>query len=162
MVHRRLESFHAGIQRHHRVSALASCPQIVAARPRPGGWEIHVIRHGRLAAAETSSRGDDARAIAESAARSAQSVARPVPPLPAATIEETERIADWLESDGVRIIEIDGEWSLPLHLGHRLERLGPPASDDASQIETGQIERGLASYDPLLAPGPLTLVRMPT
>jgi DNA polymerase-3 subunit epsilon len=157
IVHRRLESFHAGLRRHHRVSALASCPQIVAARPRPGGWEIHVIRHGRLAAAETSSRGDDARAIAESAARSAQSVARPVPPLPAATIEETERIADWLESDGVRIIDIDGEWSLPLHLGHKLERLAPAANQDASQIETA-----LASYGPLLAPGPLTLVRMPT
>jgi hypothetical protein len=77
--------------------------------------------------------------------------------LPAATIEETERIADWLESDGVRIIEMDGEWSLPMHLGHRLERLGLTASEDASLIETA-----LASYDPDLAPGELTLVRMPT
>lgn len=122
-VHRRLESFRWGIRRHHRVSALAACPEIVAARPLGGGWEIHVVRYGRLAAAEIASRGDNARAVAESAARSAQAVAPPVPPLPAATIEETERIADWLESDGVRIIEIDGGWSWPRHLGCTLERL---------------------------------------
>jgi DNA polymerase-3 subunit epsilon len=75
-----------------------------------------VVRFGRLAAAAVSGRGDNAREVAEAAAASAQSVAAPVPPLPAATIEETERIADWLESDGVRIIEIDGDWSWPL--GH--------------------------------------------
>ncbi len=122
-VHRRLESFRGGSRRHHRVSALAACPEIVAARPSGGGWEIHVIRYGRLAAAEIAARGDNARDVAESAARSAQSVTPPVPPLPAATIEETERIADWLESDGVRIIEIDGGWSWPRHLGCTLERL---------------------------------------
>lgn len=123
IVHRRLESFRWGMRRHHRVSALAACPQIVAARPTGDGWQIHVVRYGRLAAAATSGRGDNPRAVAESAALSAQSVSRPVPPLPAATIEETERIADWLESDGVRIIEIEGGWSWPRHLGHTLERL---------------------------------------
>ena len=157
MVHRRLESFQYGMRRHHRVSTLAACPQIVAAKPCVGGWEIHVIRFGRLAAAVTSGRGEDARAVAESAALGAQSVTRPVPPLPAATIEETERIADWLESDGVRIIEIEGEWSLPIHLGHRLERLGPAETGDVSLVETA-----LASYEPVLAPRPLTLVRMRT
>jgi DNA polymerase-3 subunit epsilon len=122
-VHRRLETFQSGSRRSHRVHVLAACPQVVAARPRGDGWEIHVVRYGRLAAAAVSGRGENARAVAESAAASAQLVVSPVPPLPAATIEETERIADWLESDGVRIIEIDGDWSWPLHLGHRLTQL---------------------------------------
>jgi DNA polymerase-3 subunit epsilon len=126
-VHRRLGSFQWGSRRAHRVRSLAACPQVVAARPRGDGWEIHVVRFGRLAAAAVSGRGDNARAVAEAAAASAQSVAAPVPPLPAATIEETERIADWLESDGVRIIEIDGDWSWPLHLGQRLTRLEQPS-----------------------------------
>ncbi len=122
-VHRRLETFHYGIRRSHRVRTLAACPQVVAARPRGDGWEIHVLRYGRLAGAVVSGRGENPRAVAEAAAASAQSVAPPVSPLPAATIEETERIADWLESDGVRVIEIDGDWSWPLHLGHRLTQL---------------------------------------
>jgi DNA polymerase-3 subunit epsilon len=126
IVHRRLESFQAGSRRSHRVRALAACSQVVAARPRGEGWEIHVVRYGRLAAAAVSSRGDNARAVAEAAAASAQSVSVPVSPLPAATVEEAERIADWLESDGVRIIEIDGDWSWPLHLGQRLTRLDLP------------------------------------
>jgi DNA polymerase III subunit epsilon len=133
-VHRRLETFQHGSRRSHRVRTLAACPQVVAAKRKDDGWEIHVVRFGRLAAAAVSARGEDARAVAESAAASAQSVARPVPPLPAATIEETERIADWLESDGVRIIEIDGDWSWPLHLGHRLTQLAAEY-DRAAVIE---------------------------
>jgi len=122
-VHRRLESFLHGSRRSHRVRALAACPQVVAARPRGDGWEIHVVRYGRLAAAVVSGRGDNARQVAEAAVAAAQTVTRPVPPLPAATVEETERVADWLESEGVRIIEIDGDWSWPMHLGHRLRQL---------------------------------------
>ena len=94
-------------------------------------------RDGRLMGrpALRANRGENAREVAEAAAATAQSVSRPVPPLPAATIEETERIADWLESDGVRIIEIDGDWSWPLHLGHRLTQLPSPLSDDVAAGE---------------------------
>ena len=35
--------------------------------------------------------------------------------MPAAGIEETERIADWLERPGVRLIDITGDWIWPLH-----------------------------------------------
>jgi DNA polymerase-3 subunit epsilon len=54
-------------------------------------------------------------------------VARPVGPAAAAIVEETERIADWLERPGVRLIDVDGEWSWPL-------RIGPAAS---AQIRIG-------------------------
>ncbi|MFZ2166819.1 MAG: hypothetical protein WAV45_15255, partial [Propionibacteriaceae bacterium] len=54
-------------------------------------------------------------------ARDAVLVAEQVQPsvggLPSATIEETERIADWLERPGVRLIEIEGDWAWPLHIG---------------------------------------------
>ncbi len=45
----------------------------------------------------------------------AETVFRPPAPLPAAGIEETERIADWLEQPGTRIIDIVGDWAWPLH-----------------------------------------------
>ena len=40
---------------------------------------------------------------------------RAVPvPAPAATAEETERILRWLEAPGLRLIEVDGEWTCPV------------------------------------------------
>ena len=43
--------------RFHRVGSLAACPEIVAARRNGDEWEIHVIRYGRLAAAELARPG---------------------------------------------------------------------------------------------------------
>ena len=35
-------------------------------------------------------------------------------PTPAATAEETEKILRWLESDGVRLVHVEGEWTCPV------------------------------------------------
>ncbi|WP_278256233.1 hypothetical protein [Nocardioides convexus] len=35
-------------------------------------------------------------------------------PTPAATAEETERILRWLESPGVRLVDVVGEWTCPV------------------------------------------------
>ena len=45
----------------------------------------------------------------------AETVPKPPDPLPAAGIEETERIADWLEQPGTRLIDITGDWMWPIH-----------------------------------------------
>ncbi len=122
-VHSRLEVFQRTSIRLHRASSLAACPQIVAARAVDAGWEIHVVRHGRLATADVARAGDSPLEVAAAAVASAETVVCPPPPLPAATFEETERIAAWLESPGVRLIDIHGTWAWPLHAGHRLARL---------------------------------------
>lgn len=113
----RLESFTRAALRHHRLASLAGCPQIVAAYRAEPGWEIHVIRHGRLAAAALALPGEVPQRVARDAVTTAEWVARPLGPAPAAIVEETERIADWLERPGVRLIEIDGDWSWPLGIG---------------------------------------------
>jgi DNA polymerase-3 subunit epsilon len=123
----RLEGFSRAALRHHRLASLARCPQIVAAYRSEPGWEIHVIRHGRLAAAALARPGEVPQQVARDAVTTAEWVARPVGPAAAAIVEETERIADWLERPGVRIIEMDGDWSWPL-------RIGPAAS---AQIRIG-------------------------
>ena len=86
-----------------------------------------MIRHGRLAAAALARPGEVPQQVARDAVTTAEWVARPVGPAAAAIVEETERIADWLERPGVRIIEMDGDWSWPL-------RIGPAAS---AQIRIG-------------------------
>lgn len=34
--------------------------------------------------------------------------------MPAASAEETEKILRWLESPGIRLIDVDGEWTCPV------------------------------------------------
>ncbi len=113
----RLEAFAHAALRHHRLASLAGCPQIVAACRVDKGWEIHVVRYGRLAAAALARPGEAPQAVARAAVATAETVAEPVSPAPAGIVEETERIADWLERPGVRLIEIEGTWSWPLGIG---------------------------------------------
>src|SRR5690606_31754891 len=59
--------------------------------------------------------GADAHQYVAELRMSAETV-RPGPgPVPAASAEETESILKWLESDGVRLVEVDGEWTCPTH-----------------------------------------------
>lgn len=113
----RLQTLLRSSVRHQRVRSLAACAELVAAYPARGGWEIHVIRHGRLAAAAFARPGDVPQSVARDAVAAAEAV-RPAPsPQPAALVEETERIAAWLERPGVRLIDIVGEWAWPLFSG---------------------------------------------
>src|SRR5918995_3049995 len=114
-IRRRLETLTRTGYRFHRVRSLAACAEIVAARKQSDDWEIHVIRYGRLAAAGVARPRDVPQAVARAIRATAETVARPPDPLPAAGIEETERIADWLERPGVRIIDIMGDWAWPLY-----------------------------------------------
>lgn len=111
----RLEAFTRAAARHHRISALARCAQVVAAARVEAGWEIHVVRHARLVAAALARPGEAPQAVARDAVAAAESVRTPPSGQPAATIEEAERVAAWLERPGVRLIECDDEWSWPLH-----------------------------------------------
>ncbi|AQP47463.1 endonuclease [Tessaracoccus aquimaris] len=115
-VSRRLHAYYRTSLRFHRIRSLAACPQLVAAVPSSRGWDIHVIRHGRLAAA-TSAPSHRARAASEAAVASAETVLAASHGMPAASIEETERIAAWLELPGVRFIETDGDWAWPINVG---------------------------------------------
>lgn len=112
----RLTAYYRTSLRFHRIRSLALCRQLVAAVPSAAGWDIHVIRYGRLAGATTAPSAR-ARAAAEEAVASAETVLAPVPGMPAGSIEEAERIAAWLELPGVRLIETDGDWAWPVGAG---------------------------------------------
>lgn len=112
----RLTSLLKGVARLQRLAPLAVSPQVVAAHPHAGGgWELMCIRYGRLAGSSVAPRGADPMPYVEALLASAEHVAPPPSPAPAAIVEETEIIARWLESPGVRLIEVDGDWSCPVH-----------------------------------------------
>ena len=138
----RLDTYSSTVLRLERVRSLARCPQIVAAAHGnvPGAWQIHVIRHGRLAAAGVSRPGEVPQAVARDLVVAAETVVAPDSGLPACSIEEAERVAAWLEEPGLRIMEIDGEWAWPVHVGlssrqYAAHTLGRPDHDPVTQLK---------------------------
>ncbi len=115
-VHRdRLSAFLRAAARTQRLSALTRCTEIVAARREDDGrWAVHVVRHGRLAAAGVIPSGTDAHTYVAGLRASAETVATAPGPVPAATAEESEKVLRWLESPGVRLVDVDGVWSCPV------------------------------------------------
>jgi DNA polymerase III subunit epsilon len=102
--------------RVQRIEPLANSAEIVAARPAPqGGWEIISARFGRLAGTTLAPRGADPAPYIDALVASAEMVNASPGPAPSASAEETEKILRWLESAGVRIVSIDGQWTCPVH-----------------------------------------------
>jgi DNA polymerase-3 subunit epsilon len=114
-VHRdRMSTFVRTAARAQRIAALAAVPQLAAARRlEAGGWELHVVRHGRLAAAGATPSGAHPRPYLDALMATAETVVPAPPPLPAATVEEAECVLRWLETPGTRLVEVDGVWALP-------------------------------------------------
>ena len=111
----RLASFIRAAARTQRLSALTSCLEVIAARREDDGrWAVHVVRFGRLAAAGVIPAGADAAQFVVELRRSAETVSDAPGPVPAATAEETEKVLRWLESPGIRLVEVDGEWTCPV------------------------------------------------
>jgi len=110
----RLVAFLRTAVRMQRLAALTGLAELVAARPSAtGGWELAVVRHGRLAGASTTPGRTDPRPFVRALVATAETV-RPGPgPTPCASAEETERIERWLGGPGVRLVHLDGEWSWP-------------------------------------------------
>lgn len=107
--------------RRHRISALSAEPNLVAGKLMPdGGWELHVIRHGMLAAAGIAPLGTDPRDVIEALIASAAVIDPKPAGLPAGLTEECEVLLAWLDSPGVRLARTTGALSLPIHCGGRI------------------------------------------
>jgi DNA polymerase III subunit epsilon len=111
----RLGAFLRGSARTQRLAAVTGCRELVAARGLDNGrWEMHVVRHGRLAAAGVLRPGESGRQFAAGLVASAETVTAGPGPTPAASAAETECVLRWLESSGIRLVDIDGTWTCPL------------------------------------------------
>jgi DNA polymerase-3 subunit epsilon len=131
----RLVAMVRGTARSQRLRGLTGCSELVAARRDDDGrWEVHVIRYGRLAAAGVIPSGASARDWVRGLRASAETVLPGFGPAPAATPDETEVILRWLESPGVRLVHVDGEWTCPLGGARRWLRLLDAASDSRTAV----------------------------
>ncbi|WP_404383277.1 DEDD exonuclease domain-containing protein [Knoellia locipacati] len=115
VVRDRMISLVRGASRAQRLDPLARTAELVAARrSETGGWEVMCIRHGRLAGSTVAPRGADPMPYVEALRASAEVVPASLSPATAATPEESERILRWLDAPGVRLVDIDGEWTCPV------------------------------------------------
>ncbi|MDQ6875242.1 MAG: DEDD exonuclease domain-containing protein [Actinomycetota bacterium] len=111
----RLMAFLRSCIRLQRLRALTDIAALVAAHPSgSGGWELSVIRYGRLVAAGVVPAAADPRPYIDALRATAESVARGPGPAPCATAEESECLLRWLEQPATRIVAIDGCWASPV------------------------------------------------
>ncbi len=111
----RLEAFLRGAARAQRSRRLAAVPQLVAARRTDaGGWEVVVVRHGRLCATATTPPRTDPRATIDALVATAEEVEPPVLPAGRGHPEEVDLVLAWLEQDGVRLVEVGEGWACPV------------------------------------------------
>ena len=117
-VHRdRLAAFLRAAARTQRLAALTRCPEVVAARREDdGGWAVHVVRHGRLAAAGVIPSGARRRHSRRASCRpAAETVAPGAGPDPGRdrrgdredpALAGVRRASAWCD--------VDGEWTCPV------------------------------------------------
>ena len=104
--------------RVHRLRWLSTQAEIVAAQPSSdGGWDIHVIRYGRLAAAGTVKAGFDPMPHIDALVASAEFVFPGIDPAPAGVTEEAFDLLRWLESPDVRLVSVSQPAHMPIHCG---------------------------------------------
>jgi DNA polymerase-3 subunit epsilon len=114
-VRSRLVAFLRTTIRMQRLASLTRLPELVAARPgASGGWELAVIRHGRLAAAGLSPPRVHPQPTLDVVLATAETVTPGPGPTPSASPEETERILAWLERPETRLVQADIGWSSPV------------------------------------------------
>jgi DNA polymerase-3 subunit epsilon len=112
----RLVAFLRTAIRQQRLAGLSGLPEVVAARPSAaGGWEIAVVRHGRLAAAGVSPPRVHPQPTLDVVLATAETVPPGPGPTPRASPEETERILAWLERPETRLVKTDIGWSSPVN-----------------------------------------------
>jgi DNA polymerase-3 subunit epsilon len=101
------------VRRRQRLESLAAVPELVLARPGfEGGWQLSVVRRGRLVAAGCASRGTSVRATLDSLLATAETPLGPDDEL-AASVDETELVMRWMEKPGTRLVQVSGTLACP-------------------------------------------------
>ncbi|MDG4788882.1 DEDD exonuclease domain-containing protein [Micromonospora sp. WMMD1102] len=124
VVRSRLAAVLRATVRMQRLLGLARIGELSAARrAADGGWELAVIRHGRLAGAGTAAPGEPPRRVLDLVRATAETVLPGHGPVPNATAEESERILSWLERPDTRLVETSAGWACPARGAERFRDL---------------------------------------
>ena len=114
-IRNRLSSFVSGAARAQRIRALTRVPELITALKFPDNakWEFVLIRYGRLAGSALSNVAVPISQTIESLKLTSEVIQDDGQVLPASTYEEVEKLNMYLETPGIRLVEVSGQWSLP-------------------------------------------------
>ena len=141
-----LATFLRGAARAQRSRRLAAHHQLVAARPVPnGGWELVVVRYGRLGATATTPPGTDPRAAISALLATAEHVAAPCLPATSAHPEESDLVLGWLDEAGVRLVEVAEGWACPVRGAESYRHPGATAAAVAAALAPARSDRHSAA-----------------
>lgn len=102
------------LARTQRLASLCRVAEIVVARPDDArGWELAVIRHGRLASAGIARRGVAPMPVIDVLTASAETVIPADGPLTGASPEEAALLYRWISEPGARIVTTSEPLWLP-------------------------------------------------
>lgn len=114
IVRDRLLSFLRAAGRAQHLRSITGLQQAVFAGPDgSGGWEIHVLRNGRLVAAGSAPRGKAPHPVIDALLLTAETAMDLGGPTPSAWAEESSKILSWLQTPGIRMVHTTEPWSLP-------------------------------------------------
>jgi DNA polymerase-3 subunit epsilon len=124
--------------RMQRLAGLTRIAELVAARrSAAGGWELVVVRHGRLASAGVSPPGVHPRPMLDLVKATAETVGSGFGPVPSASAEESERILSWLERPDTRLVETSAGWASPVRGAARFrDLLAKAEAATSAQVST--------------------------
>jgi len=139
--------------RSHRLANLFEINELVAAQANAsGGWEIHIIRNGRLAGAGIAEAGVDPLPIVEALVAAADHSS------PDVLVEEALAISKWLDQPGVRLVRTSSPLSMPTHCGgHLVEQL--TTARKAAHFAVMQVDASGPSLRPV-GPGRRAVTRI--
>ena len=99
--------------RIERLNSIAKLPELIVAKPIGEYWEFASIKYGRLAATNVS----NSTTSVNNALSALELLAEKVENsgfLQQVNYEEVELILNYLESDGIRLVKVEGEYSFPI------------------------------------------------
>jgi DNA polymerase-3 subunit epsilon len=113
-----LVAFLRAAARADRLAPLRGAAELVAARRNDaGGWDVVLVRYGRLAGTTVVPRGADPHPAIEALRAAGEAVPPPRNIGDAACAAETGLVADWLEQPGARLVQLDGATPLSWPVG---------------------------------------------
>lgn len=125
----RLQALVRGARRFEQLLPYFTTPEFIAARPHPeAGWDLALIRYGRLAGSTHMPPGGHVARTLAALRETAEWVEAPACLAGATSAEETSIIARWCEAPRARLVEllpgphpftyrVDGPHALPLPAG---------------------------------------------
>jgi DNA polymerase-3 subunit epsilon len=131
------------VRRRQRLASLCAVPELVLAQPDgAGGWQLSVVRRGRLVAAGCAPGGVSVWSVLAGLLATAETLAGPDDEA-AASVDETELVLRWMEKPGTRLVELTGTLACPA------PGTGP-FGDFLDRVDTGH-----AVHDPFADDRPL-------